>query len=176
MACIQPNCTHPYFPLIYIQMEIYNTHSNAHTSTPSEQIHVVIPSLILPRMAWMASTAVQGSRLYFSVGGWHEQVIRRKQKCTWALAELPLSLLEVVNLLIAGQTHTTDLTRKTVFWMGFFSVSPFLFPFCIPNLSLDSHSQSSKKWVLENPNWRRVSSYLHITHRNLYNPGFLIFH
>lgn len=50
MACIQPKYTHPYFPGIYIQVEIYNTLSHAHTSTPTEKIHVVIPSLILPEM------------------------------------------------------------------------------------------------------------------------------
>lgn len=110
-----------------------------------------------------------GFKTVFFSGRWTWAGHQKKAEVYLSFGWTPPQPLEVVNLLIAGQTHTTDLTRKTVFWMGLFSVSPFLFPFCIPNFSLDW-------WVLENPNWRRVSSYLHITHWSLYNPGFLSFH
>lgn len=180
MVCILPKYTHPYFPQIYIQVEIYNTHSHARTHQYTHCANSCGNTISHPAKGKAELKSLpqsfKVSRYLFFSGRLTWAGHRRNTDVHLSFGWTPPEPLEVVNLLITGQIRATDLTRKTAFWKVFFSLSPFLFPSCIPNFSPDSNSQSSQKWILESPKQRRVSRYLHITHRSSCYPGSLIFH
>ena len=110
-------------------------HTLTHTSTPTEQIHVVKPSPVLPEMKPGWNRLRSHSGLEKCLFQWEVDMSRSSEE-NRPLPELWLnspSAFRGAKLVDHRPDSHHRSHRRTAVWMAFFSVSPFLFPSCIPN-------------------------------------------